>query len=427
MKKKILSVLLATSMVAVMAAGCGSSGGGEDAEASGGDEQKSEATKEINYWSMWTENENQAKVIKEAAEAYEEETGVHVNITWKGRDIKTLIGSALQAGEDIDLFDDDYQRVIQNQSKYLVDLTDMAAEADFESHVMPVILDRAKTWGDGKLYSVPYQVYTTGVWYNADIFEEAGVEAVPTTWDEFLDVCQKVKDAGYAPITCNSDTSVELLYGYQLARYIGQDAFLECYNNADWKNVPEALKAAQDIAELAEKGYFSENAPANYPDGQNEIGFGESAMILNASWIPNEITQNTKEEINWGFFPWPTVEGGVDGTEASMVGGQGFGIVAASENQQEAFDFATMIATGDYDLKMAESVNSIPSDTANTEWPDAIKAAEPYFKEMTKSYDWAVGIESDSNIGPIVSENIIKLVKQEVTPEEFIDNLAATK
>ena len=86
-----------------------------------------------------------------------------------------------------------------------------------------------------------------------------------------------------------------------------------------------------------------------------------------------------------------------------------------------------MIATGDYDLKMAESVNSIPSDTANTEWPDAIKAAEPYFKEMTKSYDWAVGIESDSNIGPIVSENIIKLVKQEVTPEEFIDNLAATK
>ena len=64
-----------------------------------------------------------------------------------------------------------------------------------------------------------------------------------------------------------------------------------------------------------------------------------------------------------------------------MVGAQGFGIVKESDMQQEAFDFATMIATGDYDLEMASSVNSIPADTENTEWPDAISAAEPYFKK----------------------------------------------
>lgn len=421
MKKKIVSALLVSAMAVSMLAGCGSS----DSGSGSGD---SKAEKEITYWSMWNSTENQAKVIQEAADAYEKETGVHVNIEWKGRDVKTLIGSALQAGEDIDLYDDDYQRVVQNTKDYLADLTDMAAKADYESHAMPVIYEKALSWGDGKLYTIPYQIYTTGVWYNKEIFKEAGVEdAAPATWTEFLDVCQKIKDAGYNPITCNSDTSVELLYGFQLARYIGQDAVLDCYNNGSWSEVPEAKKAAEDIATLVDKGYFSPNAPANYPDGQNEIGFGESAMILNASWIPNEINQNTGETIDWGFFPWPAVEGGVDGTEASMVGSQGFGIPAKSEMQQEAFDFAMMIATGDYDLKMAESVSSIPSDTANTEWPAAIAEAQPYFEKMTKPYDWAVGLETDSNIAPIVSENIINLVKGDVTPDEFIANLDATK
>ena len=57
--------------------------------------------------------------------------------------------------------------------------------------------------------------------------------------------------------------------------------------------IRDRKKAADDIHTLFEKGYMSEYAPANYPEGQNEIGFGESCMILNASWIPNEINQNT--------------------------------------------------------------------------------------------------------------------------------------
>ena len=35
--------------------------------------------------------------------------------------------------------------------------------------------------------------------YNKDIFEKVGVEP-PTTWDELVNVCQKLKDAGYQPI-----------------------------------------------------------------------------------------------------------------------------------------------------------------------------------------------------------------------------------
>ena len=80
----------------------------------------------IVYWSMWEEDEPQADVIREAAEAYEEATGISVEIQWKGRGIRSLIEPALDAGEQIDLFDDDYQRMAQEHRDYLAELKGMA-------------------------------------------------------------------------------------------------------------------------------------------------------------------------------------------------------------------------------------------------------------------------------------------------------------
>ena len=49
MKKKFVSVLLATAMVATLAAGCGSSDSGK----SDSDSDKGGSGKEMTYWSMW--------------------------------------------------------------------------------------------------------------------------------------------------------------------------------------------------------------------------------------------------------------------------------------------------------------------------------------------------------------------------------------
>lgn len=379
----------------------------------------------LTYWSMWNSTENQAKVIQAAADEYYAETGIKVNIEWKGRDMKTLIGVAMDAGENIDIFEDDYMRMIQNNQKYLLNLSEQPFYAEYSSHVMPIILQTALSegWGNGSLWCFPYQPYTTGVWYNKALFEKAGITSVPQTWDEFLAVCQKLRDSGVNPLTCNSDT-VTLLYGYQLARYIGQDAVTDCLNNVKWAQIPEAKKAAEDLYGLFKAGYFSPYAPANYPDGQNEIGFDESCMILNASWIPNEINQGTGASIDWGFFPWPSVPGGVDGAEAAMVGAQSIGISAKTKYPQEAINFALKLVTGKYDLQMAQQTTTIPADVNNTDWPAAISGARPYFDKMTKKYDWAVGLEVNPSYTAILNENLVKLFKMEINPDQFITALS---
>ena len=376
---------------------------------------------------MWNSTEGQAKVIQEAADAYYEATGVKINIEWKGRDVKTLIGPALDAGEKIDFFDTDYMNNAQQNGKYLADLTEMAEAADYESHALPVLVENVKSWSDGKLTVIPYQPYTTGVWYNKAMFENAGIEAEPKTWEEFLDVCEKLKASGVNAITCNS-SDLTLLYGYQFARYVGQEKVVETLNEATWSSVPEAKQAADEIRTLFDKGYMSENAPAQWPEGQNELGFDESAMILQASWVPNEIVQNTmNNEIQWGFFPWPSVTGGVDGPEAAMIGAQGFGIVDKSENKQEAVDFLMTVVTGEYDLKMAEAVSSIPSDIQNTQWPASVVAAQPYYEGMTKAYNWAIGLETNNTYKDILQNNLGELVAGNMDGQAFVDAMTAAK
>ena len=49
-----------------------------------------------------------------------------------------------------------------------------------------------------------------------DIFAAAGVEELPSNWEEFKDVCQKLKDAGYTPIVESGaeDWVIGVLGGY---------------------------------------------------------------------------------------------------------------------------------------------------------------------------------------------------------------------
>lgn len=431
--KKIIALLLVLVMVVSLVA-CGGSSEPAVTEAPAA-EAAPAATQapaadtgiELTYWSMWNSTEGQAKVIQEAADAYYASTGIKVNIEWKGRDVKNLIQPALDAGEKIDLFDQDYAFISKNCTNYVADVSEMVTAAGLEEHILPVLYTTAQSYIESGLKVIPYQPYTSGVWYNRAMFEAAGVEEVPETFDELLDVCQKLKDYGVNPMTCDQGDGTALLMGYQLGRYVGQAGVYDIIDNCKWAEVPGALKAAEDIYTLFANGYMSPYAPSTYPDGQNELGFEESAMLLQASWVPNEIVQNTGAQLDWGFFPWPAVEGGVNGTDAGMVGAQGYGIVEASEHKQEAFDFVVTVVTGEYDLKMAEAVSSIPADTANVTWPAAVAGAEPYFKLMSESYDWAVGLQDNADYKDYIQDAIERLCKTEIDPDTFIAELAALK
>ena len=52
---------------------------------------------------------------------------------------------------------------------------------------------------DGRAYGMSISSWGGGVFYNKELFAQAGITAPPQTWDEFLQVCATLRDAGITP------------------------------------------------------------------------------------------------------------------------------------------------------------------------------------------------------------------------------------
>ena len=89
------------------------------------------------YWSMWESTEPQGQAIQKAIDAFTAETGIKVDAQFKGRTgIREGLQPALDAGTNIDLFDEDIDRVNKTWGQYLLDLEDLAKAADYEATLM---------------------------------------------------------------------------------------------------------------------------------------------------------------------------------------------------------------------------------------------------------------------------------------------------
>lgn len=381
--------------------------------------------KTIVYWSMWSESEPQAQVIKEAVEAYEAESGNTVDLQFKGRSgIREGLQAALDAGTVIDLFDEDIDRVNVQWGAYTMDLEELVKSTGYEETAIAGLMSAAREVAGGTLKSIPYQPNLFEIFYNADIFAEAGVEAVPTTWEEFIAAAEKIAEAGYIPFTTD-DAYVTNNFGYQLARYLGVEGVEKVVNEGLWAETPEVLLAAQDYATLAEKGLLSETfGTAAWPTNQNgEFALGDAAMYLNGSWLPNEVKELTGDDFKWGCFAYPEVPNGATGLNAANFGAQVFAINAKSEVAEEAFAIITKITKGEFDAKLSVESVGIPADTTNTEWPEKLASVKPVMDSLTVRFPWAAGIEANADMTPIIKENFQKLCAGEIDAQTFVDNL----
>lgn len=434
MKRKVLSVLLSVTMLASLLTGCGSSSSStEQAPEAAKEETAAAATEEaateapegtLVYWSMWEATEPQGQAIKEAVDAYSAETGIPVQVEFKGRTgIREGLEPALAAGQQIDLFDEDIDRVNSAFGKYLMDLEELSASNDYEATANAGLMQACRDAGGGTLKSIPYQPNVFAFFYNQDLFDQAGITAVPTTWSEFLDVCQKLKDAGITPMTMD-DAYATCLIGYHLGRLVGEDGVRAIVTEGKWDD-PAVAQMAKDFEELASKGYFSELVGSNvWPAGQNsELAVGDAAMYLNGSWLPNEVKDIAGEDFNWGCFAYPALDGGKTGTESNNFGAQVFGINKDSKMSAEAFGLIMKITKGEYDQKLSEMSIGIPADSTNSEWPSLVACAKPVMDGSTNRYTWAVGVEANEDMTPIIKENFIKLIAGSCTADEFVQTM----
>lgn len=440
MKKRIAATLLTGILTLTMLAGCAQGSGQTETSgttpaaqpagstAAGGENTDAPDYSGIKlvYWSNWEATEPQGIVIKEAVEAYEKETGVEIDLEFKGRKgIKEGLIPALDADQQVDLFDGQGNK--SNYGDRTVSLEDLVKQFDYEKDTNPVMMELARSYTDGVLKEIPYQFKANAYLYNKKLFRDAGIDKAPSNWTEFLDTCQKLKDSGVIPLTTD-DAYAPQAFGMHLARLMGSDGVNEVMfnENGGWER-REVLQAAKAFEDLAGKGYFSPLVGSNvWPTGQNtEFAVGKAAMYCVGTYVPNEVKTITGGDFEWGFFNYPEVEGGVNGTEAMVVGAQSFAITSKCEHPEAAFGLIEKLTRGEYDAKLAAETLGLPADLNNTSWPAELTDVKPYFDNCTTIFPTSGGAENNPDATPVLKENLMNLYAGKITAEQFVANMSA--
>ena len=402
----------------------------------GGQKDADSDTAELVYWSMWNETEPQAMVLKEAVKDFmKTNPNVDVSIQWNGREIRKTLQPALDAGTQIDMWDEDLERIVKTWQSYALKLDGYYKESypstngkSFEDTVMGALQAHLRTLSTDKgLYAVPYQPYVVAVFYNKDHFAKAGISGVPSDWNEFLDACEKLKKAGYTPVTID-DAYMDLPLGMHLNRKLGSpeavEALVKDRSGKLWDD-PKVLEVAKEFEALALGGYMSPQVVDNkWPAGQQEVATDQvSIYFLNGTWLPNEVMGTAGEDFPWGQFAYPAVPGGVAPT-AGTFGAQGFQINKDCAYPDEAFALAAHLTSGKWDTELSAKTYGAPMDTSAS-WPSQIEGSQPIFDGLKSFVPWSGGLAADTDAFPVIKAEFTSLLAGLVTAEEFVVNIKA--
>lgn len=392
----------------------------------------------IEFMSMWTIGEPQAEWLMEMGQKFTKETGIEVEFNFAGRDIMTKAVTMLNAGNVPDIIDNDLSEIMYSMAGegLCVDLTDMFDEPGPEGqdklsdlfNMTQIDLYRV----DGKMYYVPYEHITSGFFYNKVIFREHGWE-VPKTWDEFIALNELIKTTSdIAPQALdNEQYYYAFYYTWAVQRVMGAGAFsAACADptGETWKD-PGYLKAAEMIYELsgAGKNYFQEGYEGViYPVAQNTIwAQNKAAMILCGSWIPVEVINTVAPGFEFGFFQFPTVEGGKGEYYDSEVFEIGCSIPVGAKNIEAAKDFIRFILKEE-NMKSFVSTTVNMSSRIDVAYPEVLKDVLDVTENTTHSfntYDGAIAQYGEYFLNLFNVHNT-QLILGEVTPEQFIENIS---
>lgn len=128
------------------------------------------------------------------------------------------------------------------------------------------------------------------VFYNKDMFEQAGVTEVPVTWGEFLEVQNKLKKAGYAPFAVPNSKPADNIYNWieRLLTYqVVEDLLPELdVNGSDSIETNEIVRGIDlDIINI-EKSPFRDVFPIlkdwseYWAEGYNAIDFSTAEQMF---------------------------------------------------------------------------------------------------------------------------------------------------
>ena len=197
------------------------------------------------------------------------------------------------------------------------------------------------TMYNGSRYLVPFNYHYSGMFYNTRVLADAGVTEMPTDWDDFIALCETLKEKGVTPIALGSKNRwpAQFWFDYLLLRTAGPD-YRAALMSGDASYDDAEVKTAMAIWQgMVDAGYFVENANADtWTDASDKVARGDAAMTLMGTWITGYWNGIGLEPGgDYDFFPFPAITDGVPTASVGPVDGLVIAANAANVEGAEAF------------------------------------------------------------------------------------------
>ena len=220
---------------------------------------------------------------------------------------------------------------------------------------------------DGVTYTAPMSgANTMGIMYNKKYFADNGLE-IPKTWDEFITLCQTIKDKGdMSPLVVGGGDvwHVGFLYDLCYANDVMEtdpDFIEECYKGEKDFSDPNYQKAVTDLAEVLS---FAQDGWASTPDAQITTFFVNdmSAMMFSGTHMFGQISE-AAPDFEYGWFAVPDRDGKINLLGGGTAGGWALSAEAAKDpDKQAAFDaFCKYFFSSDVYGEYCEQMAAIPT------------------------------------------------------------------
>src|SRR5215218_887518 len=276
-----------------------SSGGGGDGDG------------KLRYLIEELEDADALKRLEDHLAEFTEESGIEVEVEQLDIDtMRTVLQTQLRSEEGPDVFNWGSGPGIGGalaDAGLLYDLTDAYEEHDWE------VYDFAKerVTYDGKVYGIPGEMETVGLYYRTKVFDDLGIEP-PTSLDELRDVCEALKAEGLVPMAFGDADAWP--GGHLLSMGLSSDGGADgmealLAGEQSWDS-PEVVDALSFWQEANEKGWLPESPTSVDYDTMTSLYIsGEAAMIPTGSWFINDLAADAEFESAYISFPSSDDEG----------------------------------------------------------------------------------------------------------------------
>lgn len=380
---------------------CGGSGG--DPAADDAEDQT------VTVWHYFSAD-NQVALMDEYAKKFEaSHEGVSVEnvyVPYDQMNSKVVSAAGAQTGPDVVVFNGAEWGVL-SQAGALAPLDEQWASFEDADQFPDSVLHGTEE----ELLAVQGYVNLLGLWYNADILKEIGVEP-PTTIEELEAAMAAAKDAGYEGITLSALPQSQ--GEWQAYPWLTSQGF--DYSSPNEEDLAAGLAMAHS---WVEDGYLSKEATTwDQTVPFQQFTAGGVAFAENGNWQMGAAEADA--DFEYGVVPLPLGESG-----KVYLGGEGVGIGAAADSPTLAWEYLTeTYLDAEGQLLAVEKVGSIPArqdaaqDPAVTDNP----LLEPFsttLAEMGANYpDPVIPIESVADVQTSMGQTWSAAVGGQESPED---------